>query len=52
MNSVEDAIKAVEELRKRVSCLDEDAIDLLFREARTHNVWTDRPVTDEQINTL
>tara|TARA_B100000686_G_C16314214_1_gene724883 strand:+ start:38 stop:676 length:639 start_codon:yes stop_codon:yes gene_type:complete len=52
MNSVEDAIKAVEELRKRVSCLDEDAIDLLFREARTHNVWTDRPVTDKQINTL
>jgi 3-hydroxypropanoate dehydrogenase len=27
--------------------LDEQAMDLLFREARTHNGWLDRPVSDE-----
>ncbi|MDT4968036.1 MAG: 3-hydroxypropanoate dehydrogenase [Acidobacteriota bacterium] len=25
----------------------EDALDQLFREARTHNAWLDKPVTDE-----
>ena len=24
--------------------LDDDALDLIFRQARTHNAWTDRPV--------
>jgi len=28
------------------------ALDQLFREARTHNAWQDRPVTDEQLHTL
>ena len=27
--------------------LEADALDLLFREARTHNKWHDEPVTDE-----
>lgn len=27
-------------------------LDLLFREARTHNAWTDRPVTDETIRAI
>lgn len=27
--------------------LDAEAMDLLFREARTHNGWLDRPVSDE-----
>ena len=27
--------------------LDEQAMDLLFREARTHNGWLDRPVSDD-----
>ncbi|HEX2940627.1 MAG TPA: malonic semialdehyde reductase [Rhodopila sp.] len=27
-------------------------LDLLFREARTHNKWHDEPVTDEQIHEL
>ena len=52
MDAVADAIKSVEALRKRVSDLDEDGLDLLFREARTHNAWTDRPVTDQQLQTL
>ena len=28
------------------------AFDQLFREARTHNKWQDRPVTDEQLQAL
>jgi len=28
------------------------ALDQLFRDARTHNGWLDRPVTDEQLHTL
>jgi 3-hydroxypropanoate dehydrogenase len=27
--------------------LDDDALDLLFRQARTHNGWQDRPVADD-----
>jgi 3-hydroxypropanoate dehydrogenase len=27
--------------------LSDDALDILFREARTHNVWLDRPVSDD-----
>jgi len=32
--------------------LEAAAHDLLFREARTHNKWQDKPVTDEQIRAL
>ena len=32
--------------------LDDLALDQLFRTARTHNGWTDRPVTDEQLREL
>ena len=32
--------------------LDAAAIDLLFREARSHNKFTDEPVTDEQLREL
>ena len=52
MDPVEEAIESVEALRKRVTGLSEDAMDLLFREARTHNAWTDKPVTDQQLHTL
>ena len=27
--------------------LNDEALDLLFRQARTHNVWLDQPVDDE-----
>ncbi|RII13491.1 putative malonic semialdehyde reductase RutE [Streptomyces sp. YIM 130001] len=33
-------------------CLDAAAQDLLFREARTANTFTDEPVTDEQIQAI
>jgi len=29
--------------------LDPAGLDLLFREARTHNKFTDQPVTDEEL---
>jgi 3-hydroxypropanoate dehydrogenase len=32
--------------------LDDKALDLLFREARTHNGWLDKPVTDAQIRAI
>jgi nitroreductase len=32
--------------------LDGSALDQLFREARTRNGWTDRPVTDDQLREL
>ncbi|MGZ3157743.1 MAG: malonic semialdehyde reductase [Burkholderiaceae bacterium] len=32
--------------------LDETALDTLFRQARTHNVWQDKPVTDQQLHQI
>jgi nitroreductase len=32
--------------------LDDAALDTLFRNARTHNVWLDKPVTDEQLHQI
>ncbi|GAC1429503.1 MAG: malonic semialdehyde reductase [Thermoanaerobaculia bacterium] len=32
--------------------LNQAALDELFREARTHNVWLDKPVTDETLRQL
>jgi 3-hydroxypropanoate dehydrogenase len=32
--------------------LDNEALDLLFRQARTHNVWLDRPVPDDVLRQL
>jgi 3-hydroxypropanoate dehydrogenase len=32
--------------------LDDKALDTIFRAARTHNVWLDRPVTDAQLRAL
>jgi 3-hydroxypropanoate dehydrogenase len=32
--------------------LDSTALDTLFRSARTHNVWLDQPVTEEQLHQI
>jgi len=32
--------------------LSEEGLDLLFREARTHNAWLDQPVSDETLHQL
>lgn len=38
------AQQAVRDLRGRIERLDDDAIDLILRDARNHYKWTDRPV--------
>ncbi len=43
---------AVRALRERVGRLDDDAIDLILRDARSHYAWTDRPVSEETLRTL
>jgi len=32
--------------------LDDEALDLLFREARTHNVWLDQKISDDTLRQL
>lgn len=32
--------------------LGDEALDIIFREARTHNAWTDEPVSDETLKAL
>jgi 3-hydroxypropanoate dehydrogenase len=32
--------------------LSNDALDILFRQARTHNVWLDRPVSDDLLRQI
>ena len=32
--------------------LDAGALDALFRDARTHNAWTDQPVTDDELRAV
>ena len=46
------AAQRVRQLRERITRLDDDALDLVLREARSHHTWTDRPVTDEDVRTL
>lgn len=48
----EHAQKAVRALRDRVERLDDDAIDLILRDARSHYSWTDKPVSDEMLHEL
>jgi 3-hydroxypropanoate dehydrogenase len=43
---------AVQAAHDRLDQLDDAALDLLFREARTHNGWTDRPVGDDLLHRL
>ena len=33
-------------------CLSADALDQIFREARTYNGWLDKPVSDEQLHAI
>ena len=46
------AVKAVHHLRRRISALDDDALDLIFREARTFYAWSDKPVAPETLHRL
>jgi 3-hydroxypropanoate dehydrogenase len=44
--------QAIEAMRARIAHLDEASLDLLFRQARTHNGWTDRPVPEALLHQL
>ncbi len=39
-------------LRERKPQLDDDSIDLILRDARSHYAWTDRPVSREMLETI
>lgn len=48
----ERAQQAVRTLRDRKPHLDDDSIDVILRDARSHYAWTDKPVSDEMLRTL
>lgn len=47
-----EAQEAVRNLRKRKTRLDDDSIDVILRDARSHYAWTDKPVTKETLESL
>lgn len=46
------AQEAVRALRGRKTTLDDDSIDVILRDARSHYAWTDRPVSRDVLETL
>jgi 3-hydroxypropanoate dehydrogenase len=42
----------ITDCRNRLEHLDDDGINLLFREARNHNWWKNKDVTDEQLREI
>jgi 3-hydroxypropanoate dehydrogenase len=46
------AQQAIAEQRQRLRTLDAAGLDLILREARTHNGWTSEPVSDETLRQL
>lgn len=47
-----DAQQAVRDMRARLRRLDDDGLDLILREARSHYAWRDEPVSEAEIRTL
>ena len=47
-----NAQQAILDMRRRVERLDDKSLDLLLREARSHNGWQDRPVSVETLRIL
>ncbi len=46
------ALDSVSISKMKKLMLNDDALDLLFRNARTHNVWLEKPVSDELLHQL
>ncbi len=42
----------IADYRKKIQRLDENSLDLIFREARNHNWWQDKPVSDDQLREI
>lgn len=47
-----EAQAAVRAMRSKISQLDDNAIDLILRDARSHYAWTDRPISDDVLKAL
>lgn len=50
--AVAAAQEAVRSLKQRIQALDENGLDLIFREARTFNGWQDRAISDDLLHQL
>lgn len=46
------AKQRIEDYRAKITRLDDNALDMVFREARSHNWFTDRPVSDDQLREI
>jgi nitroreductase len=42
----------IEDVRARIDRVDDNVLDLIFREARSHNWWTDRDVSNDQLREI
>lgn len=42
----------ITDYRNRIQALDANSADLLFREARNHNAWQDKDVSDDQLREI
>lgn len=52
LQAMKAAQQAAADLKARYSPLDTDHLDILFREARSHNGWTDEPVSTDTLKAL
>ncbi|MBT6094700.1 MAG: malonic semialdehyde reductase [Rhodospirillaceae bacterium] len=50
--AIAEAHAEIRDVRSRLQRLDDNALDLLIRNARSHNGWQDRPVSDAQLHEL
>ena len=48
----QEKMNDLEKLRKSMTELDDNGLNLLFREARTHNGWLDKPVSDDKLKLI
>jgi 3-hydroxypropanoate dehydrogenase len=49
---VTDKTESAAQQNSKTPALSDDALDVLFRQARTHNEWLDRPVSDDLLRKL
>ncbi|WP_143562425.1 malonic semialdehyde reductase [Shewanella sp. UCD-KL12] len=49
---IKEAQAAASSLKEKGELLSENALDLIIREARSHNGWLDKPVPDELLNQI
>jgi len=52
LKAIAHAQEAADKLKQETPLLDDGALDLIIREARSHNGWLDKPVSDEILTKL